>query len=136
MLGPYGMMSDTPETVKLCFRFQVNGASDPDFAYPAGIVQDVVRTGTGQFTVTLQRGARWPGFVGLTGTIVGATLGMTVEAAGVPGTSYNPSTGALLVRCITQDGTPAASADPTDNDWVYVEATFLRREVFNRAAAI
>lgn len=136
MLAPYTMLSDTPETVKLCFRFQVNAANDPDFVYPAGIVQDVVRTGAAQWTVTLNKGARWPGFIGLTGAIVGATVGMTVEAAGVPGTSYTPSTGALLVRGVTQDGTPAASADPTDNDWVYVEATFVRRDVFNRSAAI
>ena len=136
MLGPYGMMSDTPETVKLCFRFQVNGVIDPDFVYPSGIVQDVLRTNTGQYTVILNKGARWPGFVGLDGAVVGASVGLTVEAAGVPGTSYTPSTGALLVRVVTQDGTPAASADPTDNDWVYIDATFVRREAFNRASAI
>src|SRR5690606_5447300 len=134
-VAPFLMMSDAPEIVKLVFRFQINGSVDPDSVLPAGIVTDIVRTGAGLFTVTLNRYNRWPVLLGATGHVVGSTVGMTVEPAGVPDTAYDSATGELLLRVVGQDGTPAAT-DPADNDWVYVEATFARRDILAQSAAI
>lgn len=138
MLAPYMMMSDTPETVKLCFRFQVDedgSPGDPDSVLPAGIVQDIVRSGAGAFTITLNQFCRWPVLIGVSGSVMSSTVGATVEAAGDPATAYNAATGALLVRTVIQDGTPAAGAI-ADNTWVYVEVTFGRRTSLAQAAAI
>jgi hypothetical protein len=118
-------MCEGPETVTLDFRFQVNGTSDPDFQFPAGAVADVVRSSAGLFSITLKN--KWPQMVTCTGSVqvaaVAAGQGSFVEPV-----SYTASTGALVVRTVDPDaaGAPAA-ADPSDNDWVSVRATFCRR---------
>ncbi len=141
MLGPYIAMTEGAEQVKLCFRFQVNGTSDPDFLYPANmsaVVTDVTRAGAaGVFAVQLGVGHRWPGFVGGGGYVLGddgVSLGLAVQTSVA---DYVPSTGVLTLRTVDPytDATPAA-VDPTDNDWVYVELCFQRREMFNTSVAI
>ncbi len=136
-LAPYVAMTLTGEEVTLRFRFQVNGTSDPDFQYPAGAVSDVVRTGAGVFEITLPAGFRPPGMVGCGGHVLGddgVSLGLQVQAAQ---DGYVASTGKLTVRTVDPytDATPAA-ADPTDNDWVYVEATFIRRDALSRTGTV
>lgn len=140
MLGPYIAMTEGAEQVKLCFRFQVNGTSDPDFLYPSNmsaVVVDVDRTAAGTFEIELGQGHRWPGFVGGGGFVMGddgVSLGLEVQCAV---SDYTASTGKLVVRTVDPytDATPAA-VDPTDNDWVYVELCFQRREMFNTSVAI
>src|SRR5690348_3352983 len=136
-LAPYVMMSESPELVKLCFRFQINGTSDPDACVPAGAVLDVDRTAAGTFEIELPANKRPPTFIGATGSVMGddgVSLGLIVQAA-VDG--YVAATGKLTVRTVDTytDATPAA-ADPTDNDWVYIEATFCVRTSLSPSAAI
>jgi len=132
-------MNFGPEQVTLKFRFQVQapGANDPDFQLPAGAVSDVVRSATGTYAITLKQGERWPAFLGLNGTVMtasGVGLGAIVQAAVA---DYVPSTGVLTVRVVDPytDTTPAP-IDPADNDWVYVEATFIRRTSMSSAGPV
>lgn len=123
---------NSPEQVTLKFRFQINGVSDPDAIVPANCgVTDVTRTSEGLFAITLDE--KFPVFIGATGTVMGTgatSLGMVVQCA--PG-DYVASTGVLSVSTIdpseagTAPETTGAVDDPTDNDWVYIEATFCRK---------
>jgi hypothetical protein len=126
---------NAPELETVKFRFQINGTSDPDFALPKLGITDVVRSGAGVFAVTFDR--KYPTMVGLTGNVMGddgVSLGLAVQAAV---TDYVAATGVLTVRTVDPytDATPAA-ADPTDNDWVYLEVTFSRTTALVVVSAI
>ena len=135
-LAPYLSQTNLAEEVTVKFRFQINGTSDPDALVPhMKGVTDVARSGVGVFAATMAD--KYPIFVGLTGNVMGdsgATLGLVVQGD-VAG--YVASTGVLTFRTVDTytDATPAA-ADPTDDDWVYVEATFCRRSTLCPSGAI
>ncbi len=136
-LAPYTPACFTPEVVETCFRFQINGTSNPDVAFPSGQVVSVTRTGAGAFDVVLPAHMRYSNYVGLTGTVQGdsgATLGLVVQNAV---TDWASATGTLTVYTVDTytDATPAA-ADPTDDDWVFVKAVFLRRNTLAASEAI
>ena len=135
-LAPYLSQTNLAEEVTVKFRFLINGTSDPDALMPhMKGVSEVTRSGPGVFVATMSE--KYPVFLGLTGNVMGdsgATLGLVVQGdfAG-----YDSATGLLTFRTVDTytDATPAA-ADPTDNDWVYVEATFCRRSTLCPSGAI
>lgn len=134
MLAPFVATSALPEQVRYCFRFQINGTSDPDFIMPAGAVKDITRSSAGVFVVKLNDGQRPAGLVGLVGSVLEATQAHDLMVKGsVAG--YDATTGFLTITVVGADGTTAAE-DPADNDWVYVEATFQRRSVYATAGSI
>lgn len=122
-------LSGSPELVTLKFRFQSagTGTTDPDFIVPASCgVRSIDQSAAGVWAITLIE--KFPLFVGLVGSVMcssGVGFGQVVQAAAA---DYVASTGVLTVRTVDPytDATPAA-ADVADNDWVYVEATFCRR---------
>lgn len=130
-LAPYVMGSFQPEIVKLCFRFQVNGAaSDPDAQLPAGSVDSVTCGTAGIFVITLPQHHRYLTFLGGGGYVMGdggVSLGLQVQCAV---SDYVASTGVITIRTVDPytDASPVA-VDPTDDDWVYVELSFIRRNI-------
>lgn len=131
------VLVNSKEQVKVSFRFQHASGTDPDALVPynAG-VSNVTRSGAGVFLVTLDN--IYPVYIGHMGSVggdSGATLGLIVQG-GHPD-DYNATTGVLTVRVVDTytDATPAA-ADPADDDWVYVEATFCRRSNMAPSGAI
>lgn len=134
MRSGYCDTTTSPEIERVVFRFLINGTSNPDSLRPGFQgVTDVARTGAGLFTVTFEN--KYPVFIGMTGSVIGASVGMTVEPVGVPETAYTASAGTLAIRTVVQDGSPAAG-DPTDNDWVFCECYFARRNNMHAAVAI
>ena len=133
-LAPYVKMAEGPETVGLDFRFQINGTSDPDRQFPAGAVKDVVRVSAGLFDITLQ--SKWPTMVTCVGSVQVAAVAAG-QGAGFEPVSYTASTGVLRVRTVDFDNAGAsAAADPTDNDWVHVNAVFCRRDALMKEGAV
>src|SRR5574342_66363 len=117
--------TNVPESEVVRFRFQINGTSDPDFCFPKSGITDIVRSGAGVFAITFDR--KYPAFVGGNGMVMGddgVSFGLIVQTTPA---DYVANTGILTVRTVDPytDATPAA-ADPTDNDWVFVEAVFSR----------
>jgi hypothetical protein len=132
-LAPYLAQTTSPELVRVCFRFQINGTSDPDALYPGYQgVTDVARVSAGVFDITFAD--KWPALVGLTGTVLEATpahdLAIKAALAG-----YDSSTGILRITVYGADGSTAAE-DPVDNDWVYLEVTFARRNALQASVSI
>lgn len=140
MLAPYLAQTEGAEQVEACFRFQINGTSDPNFLFPsnmAHVVSDVTRNAAGVFDVTFALGHRWPGLVAVGGSVMtasGAGLGLIVQSAVA---DYDASTGVLRVRTVDPytDATPAA-LDPADDDWVCLRVVFQRRTQFSSTVAI
>jgi hypothetical protein len=132
-LAPYLAQTTSPELVRICFRFQINGTSDPDALYPGYQgVTDVSRSGAGVFVVTFAE--KWSAMVGFTGTVLEATPAhdLIVKAALA---GYDASAGTLTLTVVGADGSTAAE-DPVDNDWVYVECVFARRNGLQASVAI
>lgn len=123
-----------PHEVLKSFRFQIDGANDPNFQVPARAVDDVVRTSTGLFTITLPVTERYPVMISCTGSVqtAAASGGDTIAVVFTP-VSYTASTGVLVVRTENHAGT---ADDPADNDWVHVQATFSKFEVTAPTGAI
>lgn len=123
-----------PEQVQVSFRFQIDGTNDPNFQVPAGAVDDVVRTSTGLFTITLPTQQRYPVLVSCTGSVqtAAASGGDTIAVVFTP-VSYDPATGVLVVRTENHAG---AADDPADNDWVHVNAVFCRMTVLAPTGAV
>lgn len=136
-LAPYVPASFTPEVVETHFRFQINGSSDPDVAFPSGQIVNVVRQAAGDFDVELPKHMRYENFLGLTGTVQGDSgnsLGLVVQNEIA---DWDADTGVLTVYTVdTYSDTSPAAADPTDDDWVYVRAVFLRRNTLAKTEAI
>lgn len=140
MLAPYLAMTEGMEQIDCKFRFKVNSTSDPDFLFPSSmshVVSDVTRADVGEFVVQFALGHRWPALVGGTGHVMsdsgvgfGALVQFTVE-------DYDAAAGTLTLRVVDpySDGTPAA-AEPTDNDWIYLDLVFMRRTQFSSEVAI
>lgn len=134
-LAPYMQMAAGPEQVQLSLRFQINGTSDPDFVFPAGIVSDITRGSAGLFNIFLNTSERYPSLVSCVGSVQAAAVGAGGVGALVYPVSYTAATGVLQVRVVDQDGTPTA-ADPANDDWVHVQAVFCRRTNLASVGAI
>lgn len=135
--APYLSQTAAPDQTTLRFRFQINGTTHPDFVMPGGLVKDITRGAAGVFAIQLPDGVRPPVFTGLVGMVMGdsgATLGLIVQCELA---DYVVATGVLTVRTVDTytDATPAA-ADPVDNDWVYINATFQTRTQGSAEVAI
>lgn len=131
-------LAGSPELVTINFRFQINGTSDPDAVVPGNaLVTNVTRTSAGVFAVTF--GEIFPVFIGANGAVMSVTAGEASYGLIVQTTpgSYSTTTGILTVHVVDPytDATPAA-ADPTDNNWVYVSATFCRKSTMAPSAAV
>lgn len=122
-LGAFDDQSFGPDEVTLRCRFQVTdpaGTADPNFiAGGAMAVSDVVRTGEGVYELTLAKGCA---FEDMVTCIVQSTDPVAIAKF----TSWTFSTRKLVVTVYGNDGSPAA-ADPADDSWVHVVATFCRR---------
>jgi len=130
-----GPLTNAPELVVLRFRFQINGTSDPDFIVPVNSgVSEITRSSAGVFVATLEE--KFPVFFGVLGGVIGPSGGSAINDQSVKATidGYVASTG-LLTFTVVDAGT-AAAADPTDNSWVFVEATFCRRSGLLPSGAI
>jgi hypothetical protein len=122
-------LTGSPELVTYKFRFQSagTGTTDADFIVPAACgVKAVDQTAAGVWAIEFIE--HHPTFVGMVGTVMvasGVGFGQVVQAAPA---DYSATTGILTVRTVDtySDATPAA-ADVADNDWVYCEVTFCRR---------
>lgn len=127
MRAPYTEMVTSPELVVVKFRFQVQaagGGNHPDVLRPASQgVTDVVNISAGVYDIYFAE--KYPVFLGMVGTVLEATpahdLIVKCSVAG-----YSATTGILRVTVVGADGSTAAE-EPADNDWVYIEATFCRR---------
>lgn len=120
-LAPYPLLTSGPEQVELKFRFQINGTSNPDNVVgSAGLVEDITRNDTGEFTVTIHPSYRYQNLVVCHASV---QADLDVDAKYV---SWTPSTGALVIHTVAYDDAPAAG-DPADDSWVHVTATLCRR---------
>ena len=114
----------SPELVKVCFRFQINGTSDPDNILPAAcMVSNVTRTSAGLFSITFIE--KFPVCIGFTGSVLESTQAHDLIVKSSAG-AYSATTGITTVTVVGADGSTAAE-DPADNDWVYCEFLFCRR---------
>lgn len=113
-------MSAGPEQVHLDFRFQTSSGADPDAVVGgAGLIDDITNS-SGVYTITLAKEYRYS-------TLVRCLAGVEDDVSHTAQyTSYDSSTGALVVTAVLQDGTPAAG-EPADNKWVHVSAVLCRR---------
>lgn len=132
-LAPYLAQTTSPELVRVCFRFQINGTSDPDALFPSAQgVTNVVRDSAGVFTITFAE--KWPALLGCVGMVMEATpahdLIVKADLA-----DYSSTNGTLAVTVVGADGSSAAE-DPPDNDWVYLECTFCRRNNLQASGSI
>ena len=132
-LAPYLLMTKGPELVLEAFRFQVEGTSDPDalVPYQQGVT-NVTRSSIGLFAITLA--TKYPTLISCVGSVQAAAAsgGDTVGLHVYP-VSYTASTGVLVVRVENHAG---AADDPTDEDWVHVQAVFCRRSGMAPSGAI
>lgn len=121
-----------PEEVELNCRFQVTdpaGTADPDFITGgARSVSDVVRISEGVYEFTMAQGCA---FEDLVTCIVQPDDPLMVGKF----TSWTFATRKLRVTIYGNDGSPAA-ADPADNSWVHVRATWCRRSKLADVRAI
>lgn len=129
-------LSGSPELVTLKFRFQVGatGGAEPDFIVPAACgVSGVTRDGSaGVYTITFIE--KFPVFIGCLGHVMEATpahdLIVKADVA-----DYDASAGTLAITVVGVDGGTAAE-DVIENDWVYMEVTFCRRNGLAPTGAI
>lgn len=129
MRAPYMETVTSPELVVVKFRFQINGTSDPDAILPKYQgVTEITRTSAGVFAITFAE--KFPVFLGMVGNVMSVTAGQVSYGLIVQTTpgSYSATTGILTVHVVDPyaDATPAA-VDPTDDNWVYLQCTFCRR---------
>ena len=117
---PYPGLRGGPEEVTLNFRFQINGTSDPDVVFGAsGLVTDIVYDAAGEFTITLDPNYRFQDV--LTCHVSSTDLGVDGYYVG-----WTQATGALQVSTVA-DAAATTEADPTDDTWVHVSVTLVRR---------
>ncbi len=129
-------LSGSPELVTLKFRFQAGAAAgaEPDFIVPAYCgVSGVTRDGSaGLYTISFIE--KYPVFIGLVGTVLEATpahdLIVKADVA-----DYDATAGTLIITIVGVDGGTAAE-DVIENDWVYLEVTFCRRNGLAPVGAI
>ncbi len=122
MAAHFPPLAAGPEEITLKFRFQIDGTSDPDlFVGIAGMVDSIVYSATGVYTITLASAYRYPTLVTAFAKV--DSTGLTDD---VRFTSYDFDTGVVVLQGILQDGSQAAAV-VTDDSWVHVELTFCRR---------
>lgn len=118
-----------PEEVVLKCRFQINGTTHPDnIQGGARAVEDITYVSAGVFDLTLSRGCAFE-------DLVSCFVDPEALAFGGKFVSWTFSTRKLRVTTFGNDGTPAA-ADPTDDSWVHVNATWCRRSQLANVRAI
>lgn len=128
-LSAYEDAAFGPEEIQLNFRFQINGTTHPDFVVGGAMsVQDITYVSAGVFDILMARGCAFEDLI---------TCFVDPEALAFGGkfVSWTQATRMLRVTTYGNDGTPAA-ADPTDNSWVHVRATWCRRSKLADARAI
>lgn len=126
-------LSISPELVTLKFRLQYAANVKADFQVPASSIASNTRTSEGLYTMTLNE--KYPVFVGGFGHVM--VLASSVVTASSHYVAMDPadyvaSTGVLTYRTLWHDHAgastgPGVLADIADNDWVYFELTFCRR---------
>lgn len=122
MPAPYTQLNAQPELITLDFRFQVDGTNDPDsYVGIAGMVDSIVYSATGVYTITLNQAYRFPKLLVAHASV--DSVGLTTD---VRFTSYTFATGVVVLQGVLQDGSTAAAV-VTDDAWVHVTLKLCRR---------
>ncbi len=136
MLAPYIGMVQSGEQLTLKFRIQLGAtAAAPDFQVPAGTVKSATGAGSGVYTLTMRE--KYPAFIGGFGSYMCAA-GDDARIVNIASpAAYDAATGILTFSLLDDDGDGTYTAtDGVENDWVYLELTFVKKSQFAPTGAI